>query len=71
MKQGVFLNEGSGAIQGMYINTIACTNVPIDGGSTWSGNNYWSFNASRVSTIYGNSETVTPISLKTGFYIKF
>ena len=70
MTQGVFLNKGSGAIQGMYTNTIHCTNVPVDG-SKWSGNNYWSFDASRVSTIYGNSETVTPISLKTGFYIKF
>ena len=70
MKQGVFLNKGSGAVQGMYANTIHSTDVPVSGG-TWSGNNYWSFNASRVSTIYGNSETVTPISLKTGFYIKF
>lgn len=71
MKQGIFLNEGSGAVQGMYINTLASTNVPTDNNSTWSGNNYWSFNASRVSTIYGSSTTVTPESLKTGFYIKF
>ena len=71
MKQGVFLNDGSGAVQGMYDNTIGSTNVPADNGITWSGNNYWSFNASRVSTIYGSSTTVTPESLKTGFYIKF
>lgn len=71
MKQGVFLNEGSGAAQGMYVNTLASKNVPVDDGSTWSGNNYWSFSASRVSAIYGSSATVTPESLKTGFYIKF
>ena len=71
MRQGVFLNEGSGAVQGMYTSTLVSTNVPTDNGYTWSGNNCWSFNASRVSTIYGSSTTVTPESLKTGFYIKF
>lgn len=71
MKQGVFLNEGSGAVQGMYVNTLASVGVPSDDGNTWSGNNYWSFSASRSNGIYGSSTTVTPESLKTGFYIKF
>ena len=67
MAQGVFLNEGSRAVQGMRVSTLAATNVPADDGSTWSGNNYWSFNASRVSSIYGSSSTVTPLSQKTIF----
>lgn len=29
------------------------------------------FDASRCSTIYGNSDTVTPLSLSTKFFIKY
>lgn len=35
------------------------------------GSAQYSFNAARVNNIYGNSETITPVSLSTRFFIKY
>lgn len=35
------------------------------------GGAQYSFNAARVNNIYGNSNTVTPMSLSTKFFIKY
>lgn len=58
-RTGPFTNDG-GTGQNFNAGT---TGWPID--------RYYGFNASRVSSIYGNSNTVTPLSLTTAFYIKF
>lgn len=41
--------------------------------NTWvpGGNNFLNLDASRSSSIYGSSSTVTPNSLKVGFYISY
>ena len=52
---------------------LNCTESDWANPSTWApgGNNYLNFDASRCSLIYGSSETVTPASLITNFYIRY
>ena len=51
------------------------TNSPnfnyVAGHATWFTNGYANFYASRSNPIYGKSTTVTPLSCKTGWYIKY
>ena len=58
MTQGNFLNFGNGAF-GSYEDTTASQSVPTVGGN-YDSNNRWNFDASRSSSIYGNSTTVQP-----------
>lgn len=57
---GAFIASDSGyfGIQNQGINT-----------HDWSRNLY--LNASRSNIIYGNSQNVTPMSIRVGFFIKF
>lgn len=52
--------------------TGAFSSIASGGGAAaaWYGAG-GNFDASRSSSIYGNSDTVTPESLKTSFFIKF
>lgn len=56
--QGNFFNKGTGAF-GSYRVSNENTNAPSQG-SAYSNNNMWDFDASRSSSIYGNSTTVQP-----------
>ena len=52
-----------------YINGISEYLGKYNGGTNYS--NGVSFNASRSSSIYGNSSTVTPLSMSCKFYISY
>ena len=45
--------------------------APVNGGGSMSTGSGYIFNASKCDTTYGSSTTVTPKSLKVGWYIKF
>lgn len=45
--------------------------APTNGGGSLTTAEGYQFNASKYNTIYGKSTTVTPKSLKVGWYIKF
>lgn len=51
---------------------ISMTNTPVAawGAGNTSGQQGLSFNASLASSIYGNSDTVSPLSLSTHWFIK-
>ena len=60
---------------GAFGTNSLTTNAPnfnyVAGHATWFVNGYANFNASRSNSIYGKSTTVTPLSCKTGWYIKY
>ena len=66
--QGNFFNKGSGAF-GSYRDNSINTTVPNDSANQYSNNNMWDFDASRSSSIYDNSNTVQPQSVKVLYYI--
>lgn len=66
--QGNFFNRGSGAFGG-YREEGINTTVPQDSTYPYSTNNMWDFYASRSSSIYGNSTTVQPQTIKAFIYI--
>ena len=45
--------------------------APTNGGGSMTTASDYQFNASKYNAIYGRSTTVTPKSLKVGWYIKF
>lgn len=55
---GVFYSAGGGYIRYQTHTTSTSSNVP-------------GFDASRYSSIYGSSETITPLSCGTVFMIRF
>ena len=64
------LHDGGAVGYGAFIAGGSDTkSTPQSGGdASQSG---FSFDASRSNSIYGNSETITPESLSTKFFIKF
>ena len=71
-------NMALDAHTGVYSNhfSLACRTGPYTLGGTPAGvsNDTYcgvTFDAHAANSIYGSSATVTPESLKTGFYIKF
>ena len=67
-QSGQFMETGTGALYGYKTG-------PGYPPNQWSENYSWcdslGFNAASCNTIYGNSTTVTPKSLKVGMYIKY
>ena len=51
--------------------TVYKVQAPVNGGGSMTTGDGYQFNASKYNAIYGRSSTVTPKSLKVGWYIKF
>lgn len=51
--------------------TVYKIQAPVNGGGSLTTGSGYQFNASKYNAIYGKSTTVTPKSLKVGWYIKF
>lgn len=49
----------------------AAGTVASGSGKSGSCGHAWTFNASKSSTVYGSSSTVTPLSCKCKFYIRY
>lgn len=69
-------NNGYGFIHIYDNNSVTgCFKAGTSQNSTWAGTNRvgysLGFDASLASPIYGNSDTVTPLSTATQFFIKF
>ena len=69
MTQGNLVNYGVGAFYS-YERTSTSQNVPAVGG-VYDYDNSWGFSASRSSSLYGSSNTVTPLSRTVIFLIRF
>ena len=65
--KNAFDSYWSGAIKTWYGSNWAHGSIANNTTLSWGMN----FNASWVSSIYGSSDTVTPLSLKTKFFIKY
>ena len=46
-------------------------NYTANGTSAWGAQAFTGFDASLSNPVYGNSDTVTPLSLSTKFFIKY
>lgn len=63
------ISTADGAFYGVLTDNAHVANVGIN--SVPGYNNLFNIDASHSSSIYGSSTTVTPLSLKTKFFIKY
>lgn len=61
--------QQTSSISALWITRTGFTNEGATGNPPWSRE--FAFDASRSSSIYGNSETVTPLSITVSFYLKY
>lgn len=61
--------QQTSSISALWITRTGFTNEGAMGNPSWSRE--FAFDASRSSSIYGNSETVTPLSITVSFYLKY